>query len=102
MDLEIRKPHAAVREIGETPTFPHGDLCDCAPLSACREFIRAEHAQFVATDDALSVFLNLPSYIFDLRFQRRSVVPHVLSERVQTLKIIYSDNKAIISSSDQT
>jgi hypothetical protein len=37
-----------------------------------------------------------------LRFQRRAVVPHVLNERVQTLKIIHSGNKAIISSSDQT
>jgi hypothetical protein len=100
--LEIRKPDAAVWEIRETPIFAFSDPCDCVPLSAYRNFIRAEHAQFFATNDAFAVFLNLPSYICDLRFQRRAVVPHVLNERVQTLKIIYSNNKAIISSSDQT
>jgi hypothetical protein len=69
-------------------------------LSACRNFIRAEHAKFCAANDALAIFLNLLSYPFDLRFQRRAVVPHVFGERVQTLKIIYSDNKAIILSSE--
>ena len=85
-ELEIRKPDAAVREIRETPTFAHSDLCDCVPLSACRNLIRAEHAQFLAANDALAVFLNLLSYIFDLRFQRRAVVPNVFGERVQTLQ----------------
>ena len=94
MDLEIRKPYAAVREIGETPTLPHSEFCDCAPLSAYRKLIRAEHAQFFAANDALAVFLNLLSYIFDLRCQGRAVVPQVLNQRVQTLSIIYSDNKA--------
>jgi hypothetical protein len=66
-------------------------------LSACWNFIRAEHPQFLATDDAYAVLQNLLSYDFDLRFQRRPVIPHVFGERVQTLKIIYSGNKAIIS-----
>jgi hypothetical protein len=69
-------------------------------LRACGNFIRAEHPQFLATDDAYAVLQNLLSYAFDLRFQRRAVVPHVFGERVQTLKIIYSGNKAMILSSE--
>ena len=84
-ELEIRETDAAVREIRETPTFAHSDLCDCAPLSACRKLIRAEHAQFFAANDALAVFFNLLSDFFDLRFQRRAVVANVLGERGQTL-----------------
>jgi hypothetical protein len=86
LKLEVRKPDAAVREIRETPTFAHSDLCDCVPLSAYRNLIRAEHAQFCAANNALAVFLNLLSYHFDLRFQRRAVVPNVFGERVQTLR----------------
>jgi Protein of unknown function (DUF3309) len=51
LKLEVRKPDAAVREIRETPTFAHSDLCDCVPLSAYRNLIRAEHAQFFAAND---------------------------------------------------
>jgi hypothetical protein len=100
--LEICKRDAAVREIRETPTFAHSDLCDCIPLIAWWNLIGAEHSQFFAASDALAVFLNLTSYVIDLRFQGWAVVPHVFGERVQTLKIIYSGNKAMISSSDQT
>ena len=100
-ELEIRKRDGAVREIRETPTFAHSDLCNRVPLSAYWNLIWAEHAQFFAADNAFPVFLNLLSHHLDLRFQRRAVVPHVFGERVQTLKIIYSGSKAIISSSDQ-
>lgn len=69
-------------------------------MRACWNFIQAEHPQFLAPDNAYAVLLNLVSYDFDLRFQRRAVVPHLFDERVQALKIIYSGNKAMISSSE--
>lgn len=97
LKLELRKPDAAVREIRETPTFAFSDPCDYVPLSACRNLIRAEHAQFRAAHDTLPVFLNLLSYHFDLRFQRRAVVPNVFGERVQDITLVYSGNYAIIS-----
>jgi hypothetical protein len=97
LKLELRKPDAAVREIRETPTFAFSDPCDCVPLSACRNLIRAEHAQFCAANDALAVFLNLLSNPFDLRFQRRAVIPNVFGERDQNITIVSSGNNAIIS-----
>jgi hypothetical protein len=80
---EIRKPDAAVREISETPTFAFSNPRDCIPLSAYRNLIRAEDAQFLAAHDALAEFFNLVSYNFDLSFQRRAVLPNGSVERVQ-------------------
>jgi hypothetical protein len=97
LKLELRKCDAAVREIRETPTFAFSDPCDCVPLSACRNLIRAEYAQFYAANNALAVFVNFLSNPFDLRLQRRAVVPNVFGERDQNITIVSSGNYAIIS-----
>jgi hypothetical protein len=61
-----------IREKGETPAFVYGDFCDGLPLIAGRDPIITEDAQLLAANDARAIFLNLPTYRFDLRFQQRA------------------------------